>query len=100
MPAPTNQKELQRFLGIITYLGKFLPNLSTKTAPLRLQEKNTIWYFDKPQREALQDLKKMIIQSPTLKYFDPKLPIKVSSDVSAQGIRALLEQLHENEWHL
>ena len=32
MPEPTSKKELQRFLGIITYLGKFIPNLSDLTA--------------------------------------------------------------------
>ena len=84
---------------MIAYLGKFLPNRSTKTALLRLLEKNTICSFDKPQRDALQYLKEMIAQSPTLKYFDPKIPIKVSSDASNQGLRALLEQRHDNEWH-
>ena len=72
MPEPTNQKELQCLLDMITFLEKFLPNLSTKTAlQYVLLEKDTIWSFDKPQREALQDLKKMITRSPTLKYFDP-----------------------------
>ena len=100
MSEPKNQNEqLQRFLGMITYLGKFLANLSTKTAPLRVLEKDTIWSFNKPQRDTFQDLKKMITQSPILKYFDPKLPIKTLSDASAQGLGALLEQLHENEWH-
>ena len=32
MPNSTNKKELQRFLGIINYLGKFVPNLSNETA--------------------------------------------------------------------
>ena len=35
MPLPTNNKELQRFLGMVNYLGKFLPNLSDVSAPLR-----------------------------------------------------------------
>ena len=35
MLEPTNQKELQRFLGMITCLGKLLLDLSTKTAPQR-----------------------------------------------------------------
>ena len=32
MPEPNHQKELQRFLGMTTYLGKFLLNLSIKTS--------------------------------------------------------------------
>ena len=95
MPQPTNQKELQRFLGMITYLGNFFSNLSTKTAPLRLLK--TLFGPLKSLKEA--HLKEMITQSPTLKYFDPKLPIKVSSDASTQRLGTLLEQLHDNEWH-
>ncbi len=33
-PAPTNVTELKSFLGLLTYYGKFLPNLSTKLTPL------------------------------------------------------------------
>ena len=93
----TNQKELQ---CIIKNLGKFLPNFSTKAPSLRLLlVKDIISFFDKTQMEPLQELKKIITQSPTLKYFDPKLPIKVSSDVSAQESGALQEHPHENERH-
>ena len=34
MPAPSN-KELQEFLGLITYLSPFVPNLSQKAVVLR-----------------------------------------------------------------
>ena len=34
MPTPSNKMEVQRFLGMVRYLGKFLPNLSEETAPL------------------------------------------------------------------
>ena len=97
MPEPTNQPT-----GTTTLLRhdqKFLPNVSTKTAPLRLLEKDTIWFFEKFQRDPFQDLKETITQKPTIKYFDPKLPIKVSFAASTQGFRALLGKLHGNEWH-
>lgn len=35
MEAPGNKEDIQRFLGMITYLGKFIPNLSQSAAPLR-----------------------------------------------------------------
>ena len=42
-----NKEELQRFLGMINYLGKFLPNLSENTENLRkLLEKDTKWHFN------------------------------------------------------
>ncbi|XP_063391344.1 uncharacterized protein K02A2.6-like [Cydia fagiglandana] len=35
MPTPVNRKDIERFLGLITYVGTFIPNLSDKTQPLR-----------------------------------------------------------------
>lgn len=35
MVPPTNTQELQAFLGLANYLGPFIPNFSTQTAPLR-----------------------------------------------------------------
>eukprot|EP00731_Ephydatia_muelleri_P035630 Em0143g4a len=33
-PAPKDEQQLRSFLGLLNYYGKFLPNLSTKLAPL------------------------------------------------------------------
>ena len=35
MEAPTNVKELRRFMGMANYLGKFSPNLAKFSQPLR-----------------------------------------------------------------
>ena len=35
MKSPQDKKELQRVMGMINYLGKFIPNLSNVTQPLR-----------------------------------------------------------------
>ena len=35
MPAPTNKEGVQRLLGTVNYLAKFVPNMSEITAPLR-----------------------------------------------------------------
>lgn len=35
MPRPQCKKDVQRFNGMINYMGKFIPNLSEKMAPLR-----------------------------------------------------------------
>ena len=40
--SPKNAKELGRFLGMITYLGKFIPNLAKETANLRTLTKKIL----------------------------------------------------------
>ncbi|KAG5870573.1 hypothetical protein JTB14_029720 [Gonioctena quinquepunctata] len=41
---PKNTKELSRFLGMVTYVAKFIPNLSKLTSNLRvLLKKDVVW---------------------------------------------------------
>ena len=65
MKPPTTKEELQRFLGMTTYLSKFISNYSTTSAPLRmLLEKNTEWHWMDQQKKAFQKLKNLITGSP------------------------------------
>ena len=44
MPQPADAKSLQRFIGMVTYLAKFVPIVSDTTAPLRsLSHKRPIY---------------------------------------------------------
>ena len=53
MPTPSNKTELQRFLGMVNYLSKFIPRLSDETAPLReLLRKYVQFVMQKPQMDA------------------------------------------------
>ena len=45
-----------------------------------------------PQQQAFSKLKSMVTSSPVLKYFDPSLPIRISSDSSKSGLGGLLER--------
>ena len=105
MPLPTSKEELQRFLGMVNYLGKFLPNLSDVSAPLRkLLEKDVEWCFDAPQMKAVEELREMVTNNPVLKFYDIQLPTRVSSDASTEGLgavmeqRAVMEQQHPDDW--
>ena len=50
---PENKEELQRFLGMITYLSKFILNYSQTLAPLRtLLEKDCEWHWEEQQNVA------------------------------------------------
>lgn len=71
IPAPENKKKLQRFMRMINYLGKFIPNLSARTQPPRqLLENEVAWHWGDVQDRSFNDLKRAITSNPTLKYFD------------------------------
>ena len=104
MPVPKSKTDLQRFLGMINYLAKFVPNLSQTTAPLRALLKKEIHFnLQKPQLDAITELKRLVTTSPCLKFFDPNLPTRLKPDASSEGLGALLEQNHgseeEERWH-
>jgi len=44
-------------------------------------------------------LKTLVSQAPVLKFYNPNLALKISSDASQTGLGAILEQQHDNQWH-
>ena len=89
IPEPRNKKELQRFMGTVNYLGKFIPNLSGINQPLRqLLEKDVAWHWEDAQKKSFKELKKAITRAPVLKYYDEKEDIVLSVDSSKDAIGA------------
>ena len=68
--------ELCTFLGMITYLGTFLPNLSMLTAPRRqLMETNVVWIWEPRHQRAFVELKRLVSETPGLKFYDVNQPV-------------------------
>ena len=52
-PEPTDVHELQRFMGMVNYLCKFIPRLADLTEPLRQRlRKDSTWVWEEPQQQA------------------------------------------------
>ena len=93
MPTPANREDLQRFLGVVTYLSKFIPNMSQKSAALRqLLQKDVEWSWGQVEEDTFTCLKTSISSAPVLKFFDPKEPVTLSVDASSKGVGAVLLQ--------
>ena len=93
MPTPANREDLQRFLGVVTYLSKFIPNMSQKSAALRqLLQKDVEWSWGQVEEDTFTCLKTSISSAPVLKFFDPKEPVTLSVDASSNGVGAVLLQ--------
>ena len=90
-PTPRNVTELKSYLGLLSYYGKFLPNLSTHLAPLyHLLGKDVPWTWSTAQKKAFQQSKQLLTSSKLLVHFNPELPITLACDASAYGVGAVL----------
>ena len=93
-PKPKNVSELRAFLGIINYYHRFLPNLSTKLAPLHeLLQRKTKWKWKDAQDEAFQSAKDALQADSLLVHFDPAKPIVLACDASQYGLGAVLSHV-------
>lgn len=93
MAAPADAQSLLRFLGMTTYLTKYLPSLATVAEPLRsLTKKGEPWNWTQQHARAFQQLKEMVTSTPVLRYFDEKKEITIQCDSSSVGLGAALLQ--------
>ena len=93
MPAPQNKGELQSFLGMVTYLSPFIPQLSSHTATLRGLLKTDVEYsWSATYQVAFDKLKSLVCEDTTLRYFNTKKPVTIQVDASGKGLGAALIQ--------
>ena len=65
LKTPRNVKELQAYLGLVTFYGKFIPNLAMKAHALyQLLKKDVKWVWNEACNKAFQSINKDLM-SPT-----------------------------------
>ncbi|KAJ8041760.1 hypothetical protein HOLleu_12664 [Holothuria leucospilota] len=93
MPEPNDVPGVQRFVGMVKYLSKFLPSLSNKCEPLnRLTHNNTDWHWGEEQQQAFQEIKHLVSIAPVLRYFDQRIPLEGQGDASEKVLGFALLQ--------
>lgn len=91
--APHNRKELQTFLGIANFVSRFIPNMSSLTAPFReLLKKDVAWVWEDGHQANFEVLREALAKAPVLAYYTKGKPITLSVDVSQAGVGAVILQ--------
>ncbi len=93
MPRPENKQAVQRLLGCVTYLSKFLPRLSQVAEPLRrLTDKEAHWEWLDHHEDSLHQIKQLVTEAPVLRYYDVHQEVTIQCDASDKGLGATLLQ--------
>ncbi|XP_061506861.1 uncharacterized protein K02A2.6-like [Anopheles gambiae] len=95
---PKNCEEVRSFLGLITYVGTFIPNLATVSFPLReLTKNNAEFVWERDQNKAFNELIRLVSNVERLAHFDPHLKTRVVADASPVGLGAVLLQFQNEQ---
>lgn len=90
---PVTKEEARSFLGLITFVGHFIPDLSTRADPLRRFIRGDVATFGNEQEKAFNDLRETLASSVLkLGHYNPKDTTEVYVDASPVGLGAALVQ--------
>ncbi|XP_062713235.1 uncharacterized protein K02A2.6-like [Aedes albopictus] len=92
-PVPTNRKEIHRFIGMVNYLSRFIPNLSSNLTNLRkLISESVPWNWTTAEDKEFKAVKQLVADVRTLRYYNPKQPLTIECDASCFGLGAVVYQ--------
>ncbi|XP_040159183.1 uncharacterized protein K02A2.6-like [Anopheles arabiensis] len=93
--APKSAEEVRSFLGLVNYVGKFIPDMATITHPLRqltVEKEKFVWKSE--HHSAFEKLKSFMISPSTLGFFDIGDRTQLIADASPVGLGAVLIQIN------
>ena len=95
-PTPTSMKQLRRFLGMINFYRRFIPNCSAILQPLTdiLEKKNRTISLEGNTLNAFKSAKDALANFTRLSYVrsDPETRLFLTTDASEVGVGAVVEQ--------
>ena len=100
-PEPSTIKETQSFLGIVSWLRRFIPQCSKKTENLRACIKNKPREFKlTPEaKEEMKILQGIMTSNTCLRHPNMSEQFFIHVDASGKGLGAILTQLDKNKRH-
>lgn len=98
---PESPSEVRSFLGLVNFVARFIPDLSTQAEPLhRLLHKDIKFKWGPEQDKSFNQLKQSLVDASNLSYFDLNAETQVIADASPVGLGAVLVQKQNNEYKI
>lgn len=91
---PTSPEQVRSFLGMVNFLGQYIPDLATMTDELRaLLKKDVPFEWGQRQQKAFDELKLHLTSDVVLGYYDVNDQTMLIVDASPVGLGAVLIQI-------
>lgn len=93
MQTPVDKDGVHRFLGLLKYVTRFIPNLSKETAGLRnLTQNNVKFKWEDKHKKEFDELKEFILSDQVLAIYDPSKEVTIETDASKNGLGCVITQ--------
>ena len=97
---PSDVPQLQRFLDMINFYRRFLPNIAKTLRPLTSALKGSpkLFKWSQPMSEAFSAAKQALVSSTALIHPNPSAQLSLAVDASDTHVGAVLQQFHNGGW--
>ena len=97
-PPPQNLRELRRFLGMVSWYRRYIPQFSETAEPLnRLLQKRSRWAWTEEAQAAFETLRHQLVTALVLTCPDFNRPCVFQTDASQNGLGVVLTQNHGDQ---
>jgi len=98
MNSPKNLREVQRLMGRLTVLSRFMPKLAEKAKPiLKLLKKTTRFQWDETCEESFNSIKQSLTSPPILQRPDTSLPLIIYLAATEDAVSVAIVQERQRE---
>jgi len=90
---PNSKADVERFMGLVNYFGRLIPNVAEISSPLNdLRKRSTNFKWSEECDDAFNKLKNILSSNPVVKPFDINEKCILTTDASKVSIGSVLMQ--------
>jgi hypothetical protein len=96
--APTNKKEVQKFIGFCNFYRRYVRNFSKIARPITKLTGDVAFVWTQEEQKAFEQLKEAILSPDVISLPQPDGLFRMEVDASGYAIGGVLSQLQDGKW--